>query len=221
MATVEMSARQRILARIVQPDMVFILLLVGVLGLYTEFTHPGMVAPGVLGGIALVLALFAMHILPINSTGLLLMALAIALFILEVKYTSHGVLGAGGVAAMLLGALMLVRSPITGGGVSLGVAVGATLPFAVITLVLMRLVLKSRALLPQTGVDRLTEELGEVAEPIGGGSATHGGRGMVLVRGELWRAAATTAIPKGARVRIVRVDGLTLYVEPVDAASHA
>ena len=148
------------------------------------------------------------------------MALAIALFILEVKYTSHGILGAGGVAAMLLGALMLVRSPITGGGVSLGVAVGATLPFAAITIVLMRLVLKSRALLPQTGVDRLMQEVGEVAEPIGGGSATDGRRGMVLVRGELWRAAATTAIPKGARVRIVRVDGLTLDVEPVEAASR-
>jgi membrane-bound serine protease (ClpP class) len=212
--TVEMSARQRFLARIVQPDMVFILLLVGVLGLYAEFTHPGLVAPGVLGGIALVLALFAMHILPVNLTGLLLIALAIALFILEVKYTSHGILGAGGAVAMLLGALMLVRSPITGGGVSLGVAVGATLPFAVITLVLMGLVLKSRALLPQTGVERLVQQVGEVAEPIGGGAATDGRRGMVLVRGELWRATATTAIPKGARVRIVHVDGLTLYVEP-------
>jgi membrane-bound serine protease (ClpP class) len=218
MSAVEMSARQRFLARIVQPDMMFILLLVGVLGLYTEFTHPGMVAPGVLGGIALVLALFAMHILPINATGLLLLALAIGLFVLEVKYTSHGILGAGAVAAMLLGALMLVRSPITGDGVSLGVAVGATLPFAVITLVLMRLVLKSRALLPQTGVDRMVQEMGEVAEPIGGGAAADGTHGMVLVRGELWRAAATTAIAKGARVRIVRVEGLTLYVEPADAA---
>jgi membrane-bound serine protease (ClpP class) len=195
--TVEMSARQRVLARIVQPDMVFVLLLVGVLGLYTEFTHPGMVAPGVLGGIALVLALFAMHILPINSTGLVLIALAIALFILEVKYTSHGILGAGGVAAMLLGALMLVRSPITGGGVSLGVAVGATLPFAVITLVLMRLVLKSRALLPQTGVDRLMQEVGEVAEPIGGGSATDGRRGMVLVRGSCGARLPRRRFPRG------------------------
>jgi membrane-bound serine protease (ClpP class) len=219
--TVEMSARQRFLARLVQPDVFFILLLVGVLGLYAEFTHPGLVAPGVLGGIALLLALFAMHILPINLTGLLLIGLAFALFILEVKYTSHGVLGVGGVVALLLGALILVRSPLTGGGVSLGVAVGATLPFAVITIVLMGLVLRSRALTPETGVERLVHEGGQVAESIGGGAASDGGRGLVLVRGELWRAAATMAIPKGARVRIVRVDGLTLHVEPVDAASRS
>ena len=156
---VEMSARQRLLARVVEPDIMFILLLVGVLGLYTEFTHPGMIAPGVLGGIALVLALFAMHILPLNLTGLLLFALAIALFILEAKYTSHGVLGTGGVVAMLLGALMLVRSPITGGGISLGVAVGATLPFGAITIFLMGLVLKSRSWKPQTGVEGLVQEV--------------------------------------------------------------
>jgi membrane-bound serine protease (ClpP class) len=219
--TVEMSARQRFLARIVEPDAMFILLLVGVLGLYTEFTHPGMIAPGVLGSIALLLALFAMHILPINLTGVLLLALAIALFILEAKYTSHGVLGAGGAVAMLMGALMVVRSPITGGGVSLGVAIGATLPFAAITLFLMSLVLKSRAWTPQTGVESMVREVGEVAEQIGDGSATDGRRGLVLVRGELWRAAAASAIPKGARVRIVRADGLTLYVEPVDGTPRS
>ena len=218
---VEMSARQRVLARIVQPDVFFILLLVGVLGVYAEFTHPGLVAPGVLGAIALLLALFAMHILPINLAGLLLIVLAIALFLLEAKYTSHGILGAGGVAAMLLGALMLVRSPLTGGGVSLGVALGTTLPFAALTIVMMRLVLRSRAWTPQTGVEELLREVGDVAEPIGGGAAGEGGRGLVFVHGELWRAAATIAIPKGARVRVVRVDGLTLYVEPVEAPSRA
>ena len=106
---IEMTARQKVLSRIVQPDVFFILLIVGVLGLYTEFTHPGLVAPGVIGGIAMVLALYAMHILPVNFTGVLLILLALALFILEAKYTSHGVLGIGGVVAMLLGALMLIR----------------------------------------------------------------------------------------------------------------
>ena len=218
--TIEMTARQRFLARVVQPDVFFVLLLVGVLGLYTEFTHPGLVAPGVVGGIALLLALFAMHVLPINLAGLLLVALAMALFILEAKYTSHGVLGAGGVVAMLLGALMLVRSPITGAGVSLGVALGTTLPFAALTIVLMRLVLRSRAWAPQTGVEELLREVGEVREPIGGATGEgDGGRGLIFVHGELWRAAATTAIPRGARVRILRVDGLTLYVEPIETPS--
>ena len=137
-----------------------------------------------------------------------------ALFILEAKYTSHGILLAGGVVAMLLGALMLVRSPLTGAGVSLGVALGATLPFAALTTVLMRLVLRSRAWTPQTGVEELVREVGTVTEAIGDGADAR--RGMVFVHGELWRAAATRAIPKGARVRVVRVDGLTLDVEPIE-----
>jgi len=207
---VGMSARQRFLVRIVQPDMFFILLLVGIGGLYAEFTHPGLIAPGVIGAVSLVLALFAMHVLPINLTGLLLIVLAIALFILEANYTSHGVLGAGGVAAMVIGALMLVRSPITGAGVSLGVALGTTLPFAVITIALMRLVLRSRAWTPQTGAEGLVHEVGEVREPIGDAAP-----GQVFVHGELWRAASPRAIPRGVRVRVVRVEGLTLYVEPV------
>jgi membrane-bound serine protease (ClpP class) len=207
-----MSARQRFLARIVQPDAFFILLLVGVLGLYAEFTHPGMVAPGVVGGIALLLALFAMHILPINAAGLLLLVLSFVLFIIEVKYTSHGVLGVGGMVAML----MLVRSPLTGAGVSLGVALGATLPFAVITVALMRLVLRSRTGMPQTGVEQLMRDVGQVTEAIGVGAGTQPGHGMVRVHGELWRAASTVAIPKGTQVRVLRVDGLTLYVEPVE-----
>jgi membrane-bound serine protease (ClpP class) len=210
----EMSARQRFLARIVQPDAFFILLLAGVIGLYVEFTHPGLVAPGVVGGIALLLALFAMQMLPISAAGLLLLVLAFALFVLDVKYAGHGVLGAGGVAAMLLGALMLVRSPLTGAGVSLGAALGATLPFALITTVLMRLVVRSRNRLPQTGAEALVDDVGDVTEAIAGGADTQPGKGMVLVRGELWRAASTAAIPKGTPVRVVRVDGLTLHVEP-------
>jgi membrane-bound serine protease (ClpP class) len=218
---IEMSARQRFLARIVQPDVFFILLLVGVLGLYAEFTHPGLVAPGVVGGIALLLALFAMHILPINLAGLLLIILALALFILEAKYTGHGILGVGGVVAMLLGALMLVRSPLTGGGVSLGVALGATLPFAGLTIVLMRLVLRSRAWKPQTGVEQLLREVGEVTEAIGGAPGAPPKPGMVFVHGELWRATSTHPIAVRTRVRVVRVEGLTLYVVPVDVPSRS
>src|ERR1700693_4868455 len=148
-----MSFRERFLSRIVQPDAFFILLIVCVLGLYTEFTHPGMVAPGVIGGIALVLALYAMQILPVAPAGVVLIFLALGLFILEAKYTSHGVLAIGGIVAMLLGALMLVRSPLTHAGVSLGVAAGVTLPFALITILLMRLVLRSRLWKQSTGVE--------------------------------------------------------------------
>jgi membrane-bound serine protease (ClpP class) len=211
---VEMTAREKFLSRIVQPDVFFILLIVGVLGLYAEFTHPGLFAPGVIGGIALLLALYAMHLLPVNLTGLLMILLALALFILEAKFPTHGILGVGGVAAMVLGALMLVRSPLTGMGVSLGASLGVTIPFAVIVILLMRLVLRSRAWKPATGSEELIGEVGEVRERV---SAQNG---MVFVHGELWRAHAASAIPEGARIRVRSVDGLTLHVEPVDASTN-
>ncbi len=224
---IEKTARQKFLSRIVQPDVFFILLIVGVLGLYAEFTHPGLVAPGVIGGISLLLALYAMHILPVNFTGLLLILLALALFILEAKFTSHGILGLGGAVAMLLGALMLVRSPLTAAGVSLGVALGVTLPFAVLTVFLMRLVLRSRGWKQAAGAEQLVGSVGEVTEPLEAGGPDAAGRGMVLVHGELWRAVCAPVDPagravarekigRGARVRVVRVDGLTLHVEPVE-----
>ena len=207
-----MSARQRFLSRIVQPDAFFILLIVGVLGLYTEFTHPGMVAPGVIGGIALVLALYAMHILPVAPAGIVLILLALGLFILEAKYTSHGVLAIGGIVAMLLGALMLVRSPLTHAGVSLGVAFGATLPFALLTILLMRLVLRSRSWRQTTGREQLVGSPGEVTEPLVRQKDSEIFQGMVRLHGELWRAVAREEIPAGAQVRVTRIEGLTLHV---------
>jgi len=210
---VEMTGRQRFLSRILRPDVFFVLLILGVLGLYTEFTHPGLIVPGVVGGISLVLALFAMHLLPVNAAGVLLILLALGLFMLEAKFTSHGVLGLGGAVAMVLGALMLIRSPLTGMGVSLSAALGVTLPFALITVFLMRLVLRSFKWKFSTGVEQMIGALGEATEAI----ELHGpdglGRGMVFVHGELWRAVSRQKIPRGARVRIVKVDGLTLHVE--------
>ena|SRR5215469_16000924 len=208
----EMTARQKFLSRIVQPDVFFILLIVGVLGLYAEFTHPGLFAPGVIGGIALVLALYAMHLLPVNLTGLVLVVLALGLFILEAKFPSHGVLGVGGAVAMILGALMLVRSPLTGMGVSLRMALGVTIPFALIIIFLMRLVMRSLSWKAIDGCGQLVGEVGEVAAPV----EASGSQGMVFVHGELWRAAAPQGIPRGARVRVKRVEGLTLQVEPVE-----
>ena len=211
-APLEMTAREKFLSRIVQPDVFFVLLILGVLGLYTEFTHPGMYAPGVIGGIALVLALFAMHMLPVNFAGLLLIVLALVLFVLEAKFPTHGVLGVGGVIAMILGALMLIHSPLTGGGVSLGTALGVALPFAVIVVLLMRLVLRSRTWKLSTGTEELVGKEGEVVETVDTASNT----GMVRVHGELWRAAcARESIPKGMRVRVTQIEGLMLQVESV------
>src|SRR5579863_9156967 len=206
----EMTGREKFLARIVQPDAFFILLVIGVLGLYVEFTHPGVFAPGVIGGIALLLALFAMHLLPINFAGLLLIALAFALFVLEAKFPTHGVLGAGGVVAMILGALFLIRSPLTGMGVSLWTAVAVVIPFGIIVIILMRLVLRSRHWKVSTGKEEMVGEVGEVRETLGSADAA----GTVFVHGELWRAATPSGaiIPVGARVRVKKVKGLTLEV---------
>ncbi|MGB7281685.1 MAG: nodulation protein NfeD [Candidatus Acidiferrum sp.] len=208
----ELSARQRFLARIVEPDVFFVLLLVGVLGLYTEFTHPGMIAPGVVGGICAVLALYAMHFLPVNFAGVLLILLALALFILEAKFTSHGVLAFGGVVSMMLGAMFLIRSPLTSGGVSLGVALAATLPFALITVFLMRLVLRSRTWKMTTGKEELVGEEGVTTSALIAGQ-----EGLIRVHGELWRAVSLQAVAEGKPVRVRSVEGLKLHVEPEEA----
>lgn len=213
MTPFQLSARQSFLARIVEPDVFFVLLMVGVLGLYTEFTHPGMVAPGVIGGICAVLALYAMHILPVNFAGVLLILLALALFILEAKFTSHGVLAIGGIISMMLGAMFLIRSPLTSGGVSLGVALAATLPFALITVFLMRLVLGSRKWKSSTGREEL---IGEEGIAIAGLPA--GAEGMIRVHGELWQAVSPRAVPEGKPVRVRSIEGLKLHVEPEEAA---
>jgi len=214
-----MTTREKFLSHIVEPNVAFILLIVGVLGLYVEFTHPGMFAPGVIGGIAILLALFAMHMLPVNLAGIVLLVLSLALFVLEAKFPTHGVLGVGGVVAMILGAVMLIESPITGMGVRLSTALAVAIPFAVIVVILMRAVLRSRAWTQSSGKEELVKEEGEVIEPVGAAPGT----GMVRVHGELWRAAAPAGetIPKGAWVRVRKVDGLTLEVEPAKRPQSA
>jgi len=151
-----------------------------------------------------------MQILPVNFAGVLLIALALALFILEAKFTSHGVLLIGGIVSMLLGAMFLVRSPLTPGGVSFGVAFAATLPFAFLTVFLMRLVLKSRKWKTATGGEELMGEEGVVTSALAGGK-----EGMIRIHGELWSAVSKENVETGGRVRVLRVDGLKLKVEPV------
>jgi membrane-bound serine protease (ClpP class) len=206
----ELSGREKFLSRIVEPDIFFVLLIIGVLGLYTEFTHPGVIAPGVIGGICLVLALYAMHFLPVNLAGVFLILLALAFFILEAKYTSHGVLVAGGIVSMLLGAMFLIRSPLTGFGVSFFVSLAVTLPFAVIAVFLMRLVLRSRKWKSATGKEELLGEQGTVVEAV-----TENVEGMIRIHGELWRALSTQSIQPGSTVKVIRIDGLKLHVQPL------
>lgn len=215
----EMTGRQRFLSRLIDPNIAFLLFVFGILGLYVEFNNPGFVLPGVAGGICLILALFAFHLLPVNYAGVLLIVLGVALFILEAMYVSHGILGTGGVVAMVLGALMLIESPpIPEMRVRLGLALAVAIPFAVITVFLLRLVLTSRRWRPASGQEGLIGLVGEVRQEIGDGR-----KGLIMVAGELWRATADQKIPVGQRVRVVGLEGLTLHVEPVEggSATHA
>jgi len=209
-AAFELSARQKFLARIVEPDMFFLLLILGTLGLYAEFTHPGAIIPGVVGAICSVLALYAMHLLPVNIAGVLLILTAITLFVLEAKYTSHGVLLLGGVIAMIFGAIFLIRSPLTTGGVSLGTAIAVTLPFAGISVFLMRLVLRSRKWKPATGREELLREQGVAVSGLKSGV-----EGMIRIHGETWRAVSAADVPPGAAVKVLSVEGLKLHVAPI------
>jgi len=190
------------------PNIAFILGAIGLACLYIEFTHPGLVAPGVVGAVALVLAMYAFNLLPINSMGVLLILVGLGMLALEVKVTSHGVLAAGGIIALVLGALLLVNSPWPQARIHLSTALSVALPLGVILVVLLRLAIAAKRRKAVTGEAGMVDSVGVAKtdlEPLG----------KVLVHGELWDASARQPIAKGTRVRVREVEGLTLVVEPV------
>ncbi|MBI3934633.1 MAG: nodulation protein NfeD [Acidobacteria bacterium] len=202
------SFRQSFLSRILDPNIAFILLILGVLGLYVEFSNPGLILPGVAGGIALILALFAFSLLPVNWAGAALIFLAIVFFVLEAKFVTHGILAAGGVLSMVLGALMLINTRLPGGSIALTTALSVAVPFALITVFLLRLVIASRHVKVATGTSGMVGEIGRVETAL----SPHG---RVYVHGELWDAFSSQPIPAGSAIRVKSLDGMTLEVEPV------
>ena len=202
----EKTVRESIISSISDPNLAFMLLVLGALGVYLEFTHPGLILPGVAGGILVLLGLSALAVLPINWGGFALLVLAVALFVLEAKFASHGILGAGGAVAMILGALLLVEGP-PELRIRLATAVAVTLPFAVITVFLLNLVLRARASKVVTGEAGMVGEIGVAHAPL------HP-EGKIFVHGEFWDAVSTAPVEAGARVRVLAVEGLRLKVEP-------
>src|ERR1043166_6143531 len=189
-ATVEvfqMNPRQRILSRVLDPNLALILALAGLLGLYVEITHPGMVLPGVIGGISLILALFAFNMLPVNWAGAALILLAIVLFVLEATVTSHGILALGGIVAMVAGGLMLVQGPIPQLRIRFSTTLAVAIPLALITVVLVRLVYLSHRKKSITGEQGMVGEEGTAKTDI------HN-HGKVLVHGEYWNASSDRPI---------------------------
>ncbi len=204
----EMTARQKILSRVLDPNLALILALGGLLGIYLEITHPGFVLPGVFGAISFILALFAFNMLPVSWTGAALILLAIVLFALEGTVTSHGILALGGILSMIAGGLMLVQGPIPQLRVRLSTTLAVTFPIAIITVLLVRLVYISYRRKSVTGEEGMLGEAGVAKTDILND-------GKVLVHGEYWNASSMQRIPAGARVRVVRVEGLKVEVEPL------
>jgi membrane-bound serine protease (ClpP class) len=204
---IEVKFRDRFLALISDPNIAYILMMVGMLGIFFELSNPGVILPGVLGGISLILAFFAFQSLPINWAGMLLILFGVVLLIAEIKVVSHGVLTIGGVVAMLLGSMMLFDAPEAAGlRVSWFVIVPAVASTA--GLVVVGLTFGMRALYrkPTTGEDGMVGEVGVVRTPLAPD-------GQVLVHGELWRAIARNGpLAVGEQVEVVAVDGLTLSV---------
>jgi len=203
--TVAMNWRQRVLSVIARPDLLFLLLLGALAGIGAELTHPGLIFPALLGTLCLVLFLFASQAIPISGTGVLLIVLALVLFAAEVKVHSFGLLTAGGIASIILGAMMLVDAPEAEMRVSLRTLLPAAAAVAVGTMLLVRLVLQAQRRPPFTGASAMVGEAGvaETAlEP----------NGWVLIHGERWRAVADSPVPAGRTVTVAAVQGLTLKV---------
>ena len=212
-ALYSMTRRERVLSRIVEPNIAFLLAALGVIGLYIEFTHPGLILPGVAGAISLVLALFAFNLLPINGTGVLLLVLAVVLFVLEAQIASHGILATGGVISMIIGALILIDSPLPGAQIHLATALGVAIPMGIITVILLRAVLAAHRRKTLTGDAGMIDARGVTQTELSL-------QGTVFVRGEIWNARSRRKIPKGASIRVKSMDGLTLVVESLEDPSE-
>ncbi len=200
------TIREQIFAAISDPNIALILLVLGALGLYVEFSSPGLIFPGVGGGILVLLGLSGLSMLPLNWLGVALLLLSLSFFILELKFASHGILGAGGVVAMILGSLFLINGP-PEMRIRIGTALAITLPFAAVTAGLLSLIVRARAQRVVTGSAAMLNTMGVALTPLSP-------QGKVFVHGEYWDAVSATPIAPGASVRVVRVEGLTLTVEP-------
>jgi membrane-bound serine protease (ClpP class) len=201
-----MTFRQRFLLTIANPNLAYILLMIGLLGLYFEFSHPGAILPGVLGGISLLLAVFAFQILPINYVGLGLIILAVILFILEIKVQSFGMLAVGGIAAMIIGSLMLIKAPIPELRPSLRFVLPVVLGVSGIVIFLLTLVLRAHSRRPFSGREGMIGETGTARTDLSPS-------GKVFVHGELWEAEAGEPVRTGEKVKVLEVlEGLKIRV---------
>ena len=207
-----MTLRQRILDFLLDPNIAFLVLAVGALALYAEFNHPGAIVPGVVGVIFILLALFALNLLPTRYASFTLIIAAFVLFVLEAKFATHGALGLGGVVLLTLGGLLLVDGPIPQMRVNLWTALGVSVPFGAITVFLMTIAIRARHNKVVTGAQGLIGALGQARTDIDP-------EGKVFVQGELWNAHAPSRVGIGEPVVVRKVEGLELEVEKAAASN--
>jgi membrane-bound serine protease (ClpP class) len=203
-----MTIKEQILGYLMDPNIAFILLAIGALALYAEFNHPGAVVPGTVGVVFILIAAFALNLLPTRFAALGLILAAFALFGAEAKFASHGVLTIGGIALLTLGGLLLVDSPIPEMRVHLLTALAVSIPLGLITAFLMSIALKARRKEVVSGAQGIIGETGITQTPLSP-------RGKIFVHGELWDAVSSSEVSVGQSVVVRRIDGLLLQVEPV------
>jgi membrane-bound serine protease (ClpP class) len=204
----QLSLRQRIISAIADPNIALVLLVIGALCVYLEFNSPGLVVPGVLGTILVLMGLSALSVLPINWLGAALLLSAFAMFVLEAKFATHGILGLGGAVSMVLGAVMLIDSPLPEMRVHWGTAIALAVPFSAITVLLLSLAVRARRSKVETGSEGMIGEIGAAITELAP-------EGKIFVHGEYWDAVSPRPVAAGARVRVTAIEKLKLTVEPV------
>jgi membrane-bound serine protease (ClpP class) len=209
--TIKMTFRQKALSSIADPEIAFLLLMIGALGLFIEFKSPGLIFPGIIGGIAALLYLLSLPILPVNVVGILLIMLGLVFFILEIKVVSYGMLGIGGTISLIIGALMLYRgNPLTGEGLRFSFILPVVLAFAAIFGTLVYLAVKAFKNPVMAGAENMIGRKAVVHEAINPPDT-----GKVFVFGEYWTAESEIAVENGKTVKVVGYQGMVLRVEPL------
>jgi membrane-bound serine protease (ClpP class) len=208
--TIDPGWQHQVLRSISNPNIAYILLMIGLAGLYFELSQPGAILPGVVGGIAIILALYALQTLPVNYAGMLLILLAVLFFILEIKVASHGLLSFAGVLALILGSLMLFRVPGHTSQLAMSVFIPTVGTISAFFVTVATLAFRAQVSKPQTGSEGLIGMIGEVRQDL------HP-TGKVFIQGELWNAIADQNLPAGEKVQVVAVENLRLKVVKISA----
>jgi membrane-bound serine protease (ClpP class) len=204
-----MGTRQKVLSALSDPNIAYILLLIGLAGLYFEFSNPGVILPGVIGGISLIMAFFAMQTLPVNYAGIALIIFSIILFIAEIKVISHGILTIGGIISLVIGSLMLFQAPDPSLRVSWGVLIPAVTITSLFFIAVIAIAIKAQLRPRQGGQEGMRGEEGRAITDI------HE-EGKVLIHGEHWNAISDVPVTKGSRIRVILVEHLKVRIEPIE-----